>query len=390
MAHGITQSDTMMSVRRVPWHRLGVVLDERPRTLAAALEAAGLTWTVAKEPLYRAGGQPVAGHHATVREDTDQVLGVVSGDYVVVQNSECFAFLENLLGSELIFETAGSLWAGRQVFITAQLPDHVTVGGDEVRPYVVLSAWHTGTGAIRAMTTPVRAVCANTVRAALGGSAGRAPGHRRHRRNDAAGRAGVRHHGRGGARARPRRLPRAPRRRPDQPAARGARRPRHDGRLLPPVRRLRRRAGPGADQRACAARRARRALPARHGARRPRARQPPPRPRGGDGRLHARRHGRQRARLEVVRVERGGRGPRPPRPRPHARGRVHARDRGPERPQGARARARPRRLTRTPPRGPAGRPGARPRPRSPIMTRGGPTMAAPDALLDTLNDDQRA
>ncbi|MEN3281373.1 MAG: hypothetical protein V7607_2513 [Solirubrobacteraceae bacterium] len=32
---------------------------------------------------------------------------------------------------------------------------------------VVLSAWHTGTGAIRAMTTPVRAVCANTVRAAL-------------------------------------------------------------------------------------------------------------------------------------------------------------------------------------------------------------------------------
>ena len=31
----------------------------------------------------------------------------------------------------------------------------------------MLSAWHTGTGAIRAMTTPVRAVCANTVRAAL-------------------------------------------------------------------------------------------------------------------------------------------------------------------------------------------------------------------------------
>ena len=167
MAHGITQTDTMMSVRRVPWHRLGVVLDERPRTLEEALMASGLSWTVAKEPLYRAGGQPVPSHHATVREDTDAVLGVVSDDYVVVQNHECFAFLANLLGSELIFETAGSLWGGRQVFITAELPDHVTVGGDEVRPYVVLSAWHTGTGAIRAMTTPVRAVCANTVRAAL-------------------------------------------------------------------------------------------------------------------------------------------------------------------------------------------------------------------------------
>src|SRR5919197_5557833 len=167
MAHGITRSDTMMSVRRVPWHGLGAVLDARPRTLDAALEASGLTWTVAKEPLCRSDGRTVAGHHATVREDTDTVLGVVSDDYVVVQNQECFAFLAGLLGSELVFETAGSLWGGRQVFITAALPDHVTVGGDEVPLYVVLSVWHTGTGAIRAMTTPVRAVCANTVRAAL-------------------------------------------------------------------------------------------------------------------------------------------------------------------------------------------------------------------------------
>ena len=168
MAHGITKADSMMSVRRVPWHRLGVVLDERPDTLDDALETAGLTWTVAKERLYRADGTPVDGHHATVRQDTDRVLGVVSDDYVVVQNRDCFAFVANLLDSELVFETAGSLWGGRQVFITAELPDHITVGGDEVRPYLVLSACHTGTGAIRAMTTPVRAVCANTVRAALG------------------------------------------------------------------------------------------------------------------------------------------------------------------------------------------------------------------------------
>src|SRR3954451_4852283 len=167
MAHGITRSDTMMSVRRVRWHRLGVVLDERPRTLAAALEAAGLTWTVAKRPLCRPDARVVAGHHATGRQGTDHVLGVVSDDYVVVQNHECFGLLAKVLGSELVLETAGSLWGGRQVFIPAELPEHITVGGDEVRPYVVLSAWHTGTGAIRAMTTPVRAVCANTVRAAL-------------------------------------------------------------------------------------------------------------------------------------------------------------------------------------------------------------------------------
>jgi phage/plasmid-like protein (TIGR03299 family) len=167
MAHGITARDSLMSVRQVPWHGLGVVLDHTPRTLDDALIGAGLTWSVAKAPLHRADGRAVDGVHATVREDTDEILGVVSDDYVVVQNRDCFAFLANLLGSELIFETAGSLWGGRQVFITAKLPEHITVGGDEIRPYVVLSAWHTGTGAIRAMTTPVRAVCNNTVRLAL-------------------------------------------------------------------------------------------------------------------------------------------------------------------------------------------------------------------------------
>jgi phage/plasmid-like protein (TIGR03299 family) len=167
MAHGITSTDSIMSVHQTPWHGLGVVLDHTPRSLDEALAAAGLTWSVAKQTLHRTDGREVDGVHATVREDTDTVLGVVSDDYVVVQNSDCFAFLAALLGSELVFETAGSLWGGRQIFITARLPDHVTVGGDEVRPYVVLSAGHTGAGAIRAMTTPVRAVCNNTVRLAL-------------------------------------------------------------------------------------------------------------------------------------------------------------------------------------------------------------------------------
>ena len=134
MAHGITARDSLMVVRHPAWHGLGVVLDHTPRSLDEALGASDLTWSVVKEPLQRRDGRLVDGVHATVREDTDQVLGVVSDDYVVVQNRDCFAFLANLLGSELVFETAGSLWGGRQVFITAKLPDHITVGGDEIRP----------------------------------------------------------------------------------------------------------------------------------------------------------------------------------------------------------------------------------------------------------------
>jgi hypothetical protein len=82
----------------------------------------------------------------------------------------------------------------------------------------------------------------------------RPPRHRRDPRHDHPGTRGVREHGPGRARAGALRRPRSPRRRPDRPAARGARRPRHDRRLLPPVRGLRRPPRARADGRARCAR----------------------------------------------------------------------------------------------------------------------------------------
>jgi hypothetical protein len=46
MSHGITQNDQMFSVRRAPWHGLGVVLDEYPKSIDEALDKAGLGWKV--------------------------------------------------------------------------------------------------------------------------------------------------------------------------------------------------------------------------------------------------------------------------------------------------------------------------------------------------------
>lgn len=55
-------------------------------------------------------------------------------------------------------ETAGSLYAGRRVWVLATLPDHVEVGGDAVRPYVLLMNSHDGSTAVIAATTPIRVV----------------------------------------------------------------------------------------------------------------------------------------------------------------------------------------------------------------------------------------
>jgi hypothetical protein len=87
------------------------------------------------------------------------VLGIVAERDRIVQNEEAFQFVNQLLGSSLNFETAGSLNGDRRVWVLAALPEHVEVGGDPVRPYVLLMNSHDGSTAVIAATTPVRVVC---------------------------------------------------------------------------------------------------------------------------------------------------------------------------------------------------------------------------------------
>jgi phage/plasmid-like protein (TIGR03299 family) len=166
----------MFSVRETPWHGLGAVLDQPPSTIADAIQASALGWRVRCEPIAVDRGdawtvdewweprcEEIPGYYATVRQDTRGVLGIVGERYRIVQNEEAFAFVDQLLGSSLHFETAGSLCGGRRVWVLATLPEHVEVGGDQVRPYVLLMNSHDGSTAVIAATTPVRVVCQNTL-----------------------------------------------------------------------------------------------------------------------------------------------------------------------------------------------------------------------------------
>jgi Domain of unknown function (DUF932) len=51
----------------------------------------------------------------------------------VGNNLDAFRFLDALIGSELHFETAGSLWGGRRVWCLARLPEYVELGGDRAQ-----------------------------------------------------------------------------------------------------------------------------------------------------------------------------------------------------------------------------------------------------------------
>ena len=182
MSHGITNHDSMFSVREMPWHGLGVVLDQYPSSIDEALDKAGLGWKVThgdvlvvKQPEWiddfgttrPAELLPARGFKANLREDTGEVLGIVSDEYEVVDNRDAFTFLDALIGSELHFETAGSLWGGRRVWCLARLPEYIELGGDLSATYIYVANSHDGSMAVTAAVTPIRIVCANTLGAAL-------------------------------------------------------------------------------------------------------------------------------------------------------------------------------------------------------------------------------
>jgi phage/plasmid-like protein (TIGR03299 family) len=150
------------------WHGLGKVLN-RPFTAEEALREGGLDFDVTKTKLVTETGISVPRHFATVRQDTQQILGVVGMDYKVVQNRECFNFFDPIIDrGEAVYHSAGVLGKGEVVWIMAKLPDYLQIAGKEsVDLYVVIFTSHDTSRPLSAMLTPVAVVCNNTLTAAI-------------------------------------------------------------------------------------------------------------------------------------------------------------------------------------------------------------------------------
>lgn len=160
--------ESMFSVREVPWHGLGTIVEEAPNS-GEAIKLAGLDWTVVQREIKDAvTGEIIPKFMANVRESDNKVLGIVSGNrYQICQNDEAFEFTDKLIDSgEVLYETAGSLLGGRKIWLLAKLPERTVMGEDYI-PYLVFTNSHDGTSGVRAAITPVRVVCNNTLNLAL-------------------------------------------------------------------------------------------------------------------------------------------------------------------------------------------------------------------------------
>lgn len=164
----IMESDTMFSHRQRPWHGLGKVVEDAP-TSEDALELAGLDWHVNREPVY-VNGEPLSDRVALCRDSDNQFFDIVSNNYHVLQNTDAFRVMDTIMeqsGDELKYETAGSLFGGRKVYMTCAFEKQSTVAGDSIKTYLLLSNTHNGKAALHIAITPVRVVCWNTLQTAI-------------------------------------------------------------------------------------------------------------------------------------------------------------------------------------------------------------------------------
>lgn len=171
------------SLRSNIWERSAdQVIGGGIQTTDMALRVSGLDWRTdirrLRVPILDPTGKEVEmrelpKHRATVRTDTQDVLGVVQGRYGVIQNREAFEVMDPLVQAGLAeFYTAGSYQGGQDVFVTFKFnisdPRVEDVFGndarlDQVRSHGVFTNNHVGIRRATLSLTPVRVVCENSL-----------------------------------------------------------------------------------------------------------------------------------------------------------------------------------------------------------------------------------
>lgn len=184
MAHELSIQDgqaEMVSARGItPWHKLGTVVTGQ-LTAREALAAAHLDWQVKGQPVSVGGVQlpfpdPKADStentwQAICRQDTGACLGISKGRYECIQNADAFDFFDALVGQgEAVYDTAGALRGGRQVWLLAKVNGTTVVNGDDHNTWALLVTSHDSSYPVMVQWVYERVVCANTMSIALRGA----------------------------------------------------------------------------------------------------------------------------------------------------------------------------------------------------------------------------
>lgn len=175
-ANGKTE---MAFVGETPWHHLGQNVSKGAPISVWAKEA-GMDWTAVATPMMGAKqpeGAPAIHfpeYKGIYRSDTLDPLSVVGKDYNIVQPADMLEFFRDLTeGGGWHIHTAGTMRGGRKLWAMATCEDAkrfvkgAKLDRDAMVLNLLLATSLDGSMKTTAMLTPVRVVCANTLRMAL-------------------------------------------------------------------------------------------------------------------------------------------------------------------------------------------------------------------------------
>lgn len=161
--------------RKDAWHKLGAVMGEF-KTWRELVAAAKADFVVFKSQLHDGLGRPVDAW-GTFRWDLEakaandksaaKFLGTVGEDYRVIQHTEGFDLLDELVGEVdgAHYETMGVLDYGKVVWGQVDPNVKIRVGDDESDVLLSFHTSHDGTKAFDIYESVMRHVCRNTLRA---------------------------------------------------------------------------------------------------------------------------------------------------------------------------------------------------------------------------------
>ena len=153
--------------RVLPWQK---ITNEFPEgaSFNEAIEQVGLDYEVQFRDLMTTDGKAVGRWRATVRTDTEDVLGIVGSRYTIVQNKDAFGFLKDIVDSGDIRPIGAGYWRlGARPWIQARLPEDIVVNGDREIPFIFGATSHDGGLPVTVSLSAIRVVCQNTYAANL-------------------------------------------------------------------------------------------------------------------------------------------------------------------------------------------------------------------------------
>jgi len=167
-------------VRASAWDRVGADVKDL-KTSEEVIKSSNLDYKVKLAKIYttlpsegRNINKSIDNINAIYRKDNNDIFGVVSDKYSIVQNTEGFKFFDSIVeNKQAIYTSAGVLEGGRIVFIIAKLPNYIRMEMDKediIEKYLLLSMGHDGKTSIQALFVPSRVICRNVLTGAIDAS----------------------------------------------------------------------------------------------------------------------------------------------------------------------------------------------------------------------------